>query len=393
MLWGVRLTTVDAWMLRGNLGFGASVHGDALMPPAASVIAGAAASAALAAAGKVAEATRRYREAERIVEEVFGGRFRLRAWALEREGRLYLPAPADLVVFEDERGNWEEACALAPREMPAAVRTSGALQMLPVLETPSRRKPASGWWLALDGWRAWLERGDVPGEKAWIKAGKLWVSEQRLGIALDDAVGRPEQGRIYTTDAVRLEAMEPDVPETMTRTALVAVFEVGGKPETPDLWRFGGDGRAAAARPVEDSTASALAELGKPTEAMEKGFRLFAAAPLASANGWLPPMVQEEGERFVWRAGDAEAELVAASAPRAETVSGWDLAGHAPKDAERALTTGSCWWFRVRAGSAEAFFRAWEQGLFAVAGEHHRPRPAREGSGWCWFGIWNEGGR
>ncbi|RME80929.1 MAG: hypothetical protein D6771_08875, partial [Zetaproteobacteria bacterium] len=358
-LWGVRLTTVDTWMPRGNLGFGASVHGDALMPPAASVIAGAAASAALAASGKVAEATRHYRKAEGIVENVFDGRFRLRAWALEREGQLYLPAPADLVVFEDDRGNWEEACALRPREMPAAVRTSSVLPMLPVLNTPNRKKPASGWWLALDGWRAWLERGEVPGKEAWIRTRKLWVSEQRLGIALDDAVGRPEQGRIYTTDAVRLEAMEPNAPETMTRTALVAVFEVGRKPETPDMWRFGGDGRAAAAQPLEESTASALAELGKPPEAMEKGFRLFAAAPLASANGWLPPMVEEEGGRFVWRAGDAEAELVAASAPRAETISGWDLAEHAPKAAVRALPMGSCWWFRVRAGSVRAFFQAW----------------------------------
>jgi len=405
MYWGVKLSALDVWMLRGNRLFGGpGDHGEALFPPRPSLVAGAAASAALAASGRIREATAHPDRAPQIVQELFGDRFRLRAIALEHEGDLWLPAPADLVAFkrdesklcieteEEEQGDDEIVFAgLAPSSWPEGVRTQlqQLLPMAAVLKSPSRKKPLGAFWLRLEALAAWLKEGELPTKKDVRPANDFFCREARLGIALDDEAGRPQKGRIYTTEAIRLQFWKE---ERLRETHVVAVFDVGKVPSGLDamLWRFGGDGRAATVQALNEATCKKLVNLGRP-DPKWKRVRMIAAQPIASSAGWLPPGAENDGAApFLLLPSGVRAEIKAASLPRAEVLSGWDLAEHQPKKAVRAVPAGSCWWLELEREDAEGLEELWEEGVYSLAPQDASLRGEQEGIGAVWFGVWND---
>ncbi|RKX58871.1 MAG: type III-B CRISPR module-associated protein Cmr3, partial [Thermodesulfobacteriota bacterium] len=63
---------------------------------------------------------------------------------------------------------------------------------------------------------------------------------------------------------------------------------------------------------------------------------------------------------------DFTARLVAAAINRAEVVSGWDLARHRPKPAQRVAPVGSVYWFDDLEGDPGGLEKLIENGLWPL---------------------------
>jgi CRISPR-associated protein Cmr3 len=363
---------VDVLMPRGNRLFGGGVHGDSLMPPWPSVFSGALASRALADADRVGEITRAPDRAEAILAEVAGEDFGLTGLALARGDELLFPFPADLFALEGPA-----LAALSPGNLARGflgVATSGELAALALLRAPGREKPLSGQSITAAALAEHLA-GRTPDAASLVPSRCLWETDPRLGIALDAGSRTAVERQIYTTDAVVLRQ----------GVRFVAEFS-GSRLPTGGLVRLGGDGRGARIEPASPGLADALAGLGHPRSGC-KGFRMILATPGLFPGGWLPPGVDPATRRFEF--DGLAAELVAASVPRHEVISGWDLANHAPKPARKVAPAGSCYWFRVIEGDTAALASLRGKGLWPLMDENsENTARRREGFNRVWFGAW-----
>lgn len=363
---------VDVLMLRGNRLFGGGVHGESVMPPWPSVFAGALASRALADAGRVGDITRQPDRAQAILAETLGEDFALTALALARGEEVLFPLPSDLIALEGP-----ELVRLTPRALGGkfpGVAMSGELPAAPVLGSPTRKKPLGGQWITAAGLAEHLA-GRQPDPSCLVPAACLWETDPRLGIALDAGSRTAAESQIYTTDAIVLRS---DV-------RFVATF-AGKELPQEGLVRLGGDGRGARIEPCGAHLANTLVTLGQSQSAW-RGFRMILATPGLFPHGWMPPSVDRASRRF--EIHGLTAELVAASVPRHEVVSGWDLANHAPKPARKVAPAGSCHWFRVMEGDTAALASLRENGLWSLMEENsENTARRREGFNRVWFGAW-----
>lgn len=347
------LQPLDVLILRGNKLFAdAGAWGEALMPPWPSVAAGAIRSRLLADHGIAFTAFARGEArlpaalAECLGTPAAPGRFRLARFALACKTAQgiepLLPLPADLVVSADDLTG---AAYLRPTMLHPSLASSQPLPLAAVLCQPVPAKPVGGLWLTAAGQRAWLA-GEPILPTHLLRASTLWKTDARLGIALEPGKRRAADGQLYTTEAI---ALERDIGFA------AAIAGADGLLPPDGLLRLGGDGHAAAlseapcAWPQPDY--AELAAAGR--------FRLALASPGLFADGWRPAV--DGAGRFRFPGGSAR--LAAASVPRLETVSGWDLARNAPKPALRAAPSGSVYWFDDYSGDAAGLQALVREGL------------------------------
>lgn len=337
----VFLEPIDVLYLRGNPHFGtAGAHGAALMPPWPSLAAGALRSRLIA---------------EGVSVENLAA-FRLTHFGLaQRRGEraeLLLPLPADVLVTSEDLSDARYA---RPTALPQPIATSHPLPKIPVFASDKPAKPVGGLWLTVEGIRAWLA-GDPITAAHLCRAGDLWQSEVRLGIALDAQKRTAAESRIYTAEAVAFA----------DGIGFAAGYQ--GAPELPGdcLVRLGGDGRGAVLRKL----AFAFPEANWQRIEQERRFRLLLVTPGVFSDGWRPAGIP--------------ATLVAASIGRAETVSGWDLVSQKPKTAQRVVPSGSVYWFEDFSGDIASLKRLAESGL-----PSEDPQRAAEGFGKLVIAPWS----
>jgi CRISPR-associated protein Cmr3 len=158
------------------------------------------------------------------------------------------------------------------------------------------------------------------------------------------------------------------------------------------LVRLGGDGRGARMEPCE----VALPDPDWKRIETERKFRLVLTTPglfeavlephspggdgagsPKTAAGWLPSGIQRDGT--AWQGPDGvTARLVCAAVPRAQTVSGWDLANRKPKAALRASPPGSVYWFEDFEGNVAALRKLADEGFGCLS---CYPDPTRRAEG------------
>lgn len=351
----VFLQPLDVLYLRGNRLFGApGAHGESLMPPWPSLLAGALRSHLLAQAGvNVGAFGRGECRAEGELGDCLGtpqrpGTFRLAGlWLARRNGQIepLLPCPADLFVGDNEV-RYLRPSAAAGEEM----QTSAPLAHCATLVAPKPGKPKTGLWLTGGGVGQYL-RGAPLAAGDLIESRQLWRSDARVGIALDPGSRAAAKGKIYSTDAV---APAKDVG------FLVALEGCPAGHFNPGLVRLGGDGRAAALQPCSASPPGP----DLPRLSAEKRFRLALLTPGLFAGGWLPPQIECRDGECLWRGNGFKARLLAAAVPRAVVISGWDLAQRRPKPARRAAPAGSVYWFDQFEGDPAALAATVASGLW-----------------------------
>jgi CRISPR-associated protein Cmr3 len=347
------LEPLDVLFLRGNKLFGdPGSFGESLVPPWPSVAAGALRSRMLAddkGLDLVAFA------AGRVTHPALGtpenpGAFRITRFQIARrsaDGRVetLIAPPADLVITEMD-GKAALVRMLKPSMPATGVLSSSPLPNLPVLAAAERGKAASGYWLGEGGWRRYLA-GDIPLPSDLIKSSELWGTDPRVGVGLDAVTGRAADGRLFSVQAI---AMQPGV-------GFLAGI-AGAVPPTRGMVRFGGDGRAAAihaaAPNVTEPDYAAIARAGR--------CRLVLTSPGIFPEGWRLPGTDAE-ERF--QLAELNGRLVCAAVPRAEVVSGWDLARWQPKAAQRAVPAGSVYWLDELDATPEALRKLADRGLWS----------------------------
>lgn len=355
------LEPLDVLFLRGNKLFGdPGSFGESLVPPWPSAAAGALRSRMLAddgvdfaafAAGQV--------EHPALGTPAQPGAFTVAAFHLARrdaDGRVeaLIAPPADLVITEDDKEK-PGVRALTPTAPAAGLLSSALFSHLPVLAEEVRRKPASGYWLTETGWRNYLA-GETPGAADLVKSRELWAIDARVGVGLDASTRRAADGRLFSVEAVAMKKREHDPRQGFDVGFLCGVR--GAVPPVSGTIRLGGDGRAAAIHPA----AFDPPKVDYDAIVRARRCRLVLTAPGIFPGGWKLPGTNAEGS---FQVGEVRGRVICAAVPRAEVVSGWDLALWQPKSARRAAPTGSVYWLEELEATAEQLRKLVEAGLWS----------------------------
>lgn len=363
---------LDVLFLRGNKLFGdPGSYGECLIPPWPSVAAGAIRSRMLAddnvdlaAFGKSAVAH------PTLGTPAQPGSFAVTVFQLARRTdkgvEILVAPPADLVVSEPERGQLTVS-ALAPQTLAMGLLTSSALPLLPVLAQDNKRiKPASGYWLTQAGWETYL-KGETPTVEQLLHSSQLWAFDARVGIGMSSTTGSVEDGKLFSTQAVVMHKKGNHVgTDKDPGKQLIADYDVGflaavrgAMPPSDGLLRFGGDGRAA-------TITSAIIKIPEPdydTLCKARRCRIVLTSPGLFPDGWKLPGT--DNEHRITLPGGIKARLASAAAPRAEVISGWDLAQWQPKPAQRVAPTGSVYWLDELDTTPQALRKLVECGLWS----------------------------
>ncbi len=361
---------LDVLFLRGNKLFGdPGSHGESLVPPWPSVAAGALRSLMLAVDGvDIAAFARGAHAHPTLGTPARPGSFALTGFDLARRdvngGVETLHAlPADLALTRDEDDKLV-LNRLQPQSPAAGLASSAPLAQWPVLAQARRGKSIGSFWLRQAAWAAYLA-GGVPVMGDLVSAAELWKLDARVGVGLDTARRRAEDGKLFTAQAVAFAR----------NVGFLATIR-GAEPPQGGMLRFGGDGRGAAMQAVEhaqpDPDWDALARARR--------LRIVLTTPGLFPQGWLLPGVDAE-----WRLklDGIGGRLVCAAVPRAEVVSGWDLALKQPKPAERVAPIGSIYWIDDLGATPEQLRKLADRGLWAEAGHN----AARQAEGFNRFAL------
>ena len=370
---------LDVLFLRGNKLFGdPGSYGESLIPPWPSVASGALRSALLAHRG---HDLARYGCGGIADDLELGtprspGTFTLTSFHLARRfddgrfERLY-PLPADLSVNKANSGELEvrRIVPFPARPTRPSLLSSSATPSLAVLPEPRRGKPQAGLWLTQPQWEAHLRGGEITSSEL-VRTRDLWQIDERVGVGLDPDRRRAADGQLFTTQAVALRKVEhgtargSDEKRPFTVGFLAEVS--GGKVPDKLMLRLGGDGRAALAT---------LAEADAPPidyDALEKAerCRLILTSPGLFAGGWKPTNVTGEGQELRFELSGVRGRLACAAVPRAEVISGFDIAARQPKPAQRAAPTGSVYWLDELDATSDALRKLAGRGLWSDPAEN-----------------------
>lgn len=387
------LEPLDVLFLRGNKLFGdPGSFGESLVPPWPSVAAGALRSRMLADEGVDLSAFARGDTPHPALgTPQKPGAFTVTAFHLARRRddgpvEVLIQPPADLVIGEEGDGV-PHANTLTPLPLAGEGLVSSApFALLPVLAERERSKPAGGYWLTESGWRKYLA-GGTPGAADLVKSSSLWALDHRVGVGLEAATRRAADGRLFSAQAVAMVKQGNRIGTDMeSKKPILADYDVGflaavsgAIPPQDGTVRLGGDGRAAAIRPatanLPEMDFDAIARAGK--------CRLILASPGLFPEDWKLPGTQPDG---TFQLGEVRGRLVCAAVPRAEVVSGWDLARGQPKPALRAVPAGSVYWLDDLQATPEALRKLAGAGLWPESGQDAARRA--EGFNRLWLAAW-----
>jgi CRISPR-associated protein Cmr3 len=389
------LEPLDVLFLRGNKLFGdPGSFGESLIPPWPSVVGGALRSRMLADDRVDLAAFADGEVSHHSLGKLVGpdgspgepGTFTVTAFHLARRRNdgtveMLIQPPADLVISKNEDGKLE-AGSLTPTEVAGAGLISSApFEKLPVLAERERSKPVGDYWLTEPGWKKYLA-GETPKDDGdWAKSAALWKLDHRVGVGLDATTRRAADGRLFSVQAVAMVKRGHRIgTDEQTGKPILADYDVGflaaisgAVPPKDGTVRLGGDGRAAAVHAVEASLAAPDYE----TIVAARRCRLVLATPgifstpvpragQGDRAGWLPTGVTQEADgAYRFDLHGVKGGLVCAAVPRAEVVSGWDLAKWQPKPARRAAPTGSVYWLADLEATPEALRKLAGQGLWS----------------------------
>lgn len=369
------LEPVDALILRGNKLFGdPGSYGESLLPPWPSVVSGAIRSRILADSGIDLAAFSQGKTAHPDLgtptdpKDFVVCDFHLARRVGKSIERLITP-PADLSIVMDEQGNPSVRRA-KPVQLANRLASSAPLPLHPVLAESVRRKPVSGYWLTQDGFQRYLN-GELPESADLVPSSRIWSIDDRVGVGLSADSRSAEEGKLFSTQAI---VCKPDIGFIVRIT--------GAEPPQSGLLRFGGDGRAVSVTPIETTPLRAdrvaLAHSGK--------LKLVLASPGLFSDGWLPHGVHSEADGYRFDLHGVRGRLVCASVPRAEVISGWDLAQWRPKPAQRVAPIGSVYWLDELEATPEALDKFVSAGLWSENCENSLRRA--EGFNRIWLGAW-----
>ena len=392
---------LDVLFLRGNKLFGdAGSFGESLVPPWPSVVAGALRSALLVARGYDPAAFARgdiAGDAELGTPDA-PGTFTVTAFDVARRragGHVETlhPVPADLGIRAgDANRGGMAALRITPRTAFNGIVSSAPTRRLAVLAEPERGKPVSGLWLTAEGWGTHLAARDVNAHQHLVPSSTLFALDARTGIALDPVRRKAATGALFTSRAVAFRKhLHADVERGASDDA--ETFDVGFRVEVsgaslPEVMtlRFGGDGRAALA--MREAMGEVAPQPDYAAIAREGRCRLILTTPGLFTDGWRPTGTVPDNDDLLFALHGVTGRIACAAVPRAEVVSGFDLARRKPKPAQRIAPSGSVYWLDELEASPDALRSLADRGLWSEPAENEQRRA--EGFNRFTFAEWRD---
>ena len=392
---------LDLLFLRGNKLFGdPGSFGESLVPPWPSVAAGALRSALLADRGYdlAAFACGAITGDSELGTPKNPGTFTVTAFDVARRHagggvETLHPVPADLGIRADdteERGM--TAHRITPQPVPHGIGSSTRTTALAVLAERERGKQESGQWLNAEGWKAHLAGRDIDARRHLVPSTWLWAIDVRTGIALDPVKRAAATGALFTSQAVAMRkrehaTMEPGARGGARSFDVGFLVEVAGAslPKVMTL-RFGGDGRVA--RAMRETTEEATQQPDYDAIARDGRCRMILTSPGLFEGGWRPTGSAGGNGELPFELHGVTGRIVCGAVPRAEVVSGFDLARRRPKPAERVAPSGSVYWLDEIEASADALRKLADRGLWSEPAENEQRRA--EGFNRFTFAEWRD---
>jgi CRISPR-associated protein Cmr3 len=274
---------------------------------------------------------------------------------------------------------------MEPQALPSGIQSSAATVRHAVLPERERTKPESGYWLTHAGWSAYVQGGEIDPNTMLVKTGDLWGLDTRVGVGLDPAKRSAAEGKLFTVQAVAMRKRHHDQAHEYD-VGFLAQIDGATLPQELML-RFGGDGRGARATVISANvgTADVVNQI-----LQIRRCRLILTSPGIFKDGWLPTgCVRHADGSISFDLHGVRGRLVCAAVPRAEVVSGWDLAKWQPKPAKRAAPTGSLYWLDELECTPDALTMLMAQGLWSASCEDAARRA--EGFNRATIAAWPKG--
>ncbi|MBI4025777.1 MAG: hypothetical protein HY360_12405 [Verrucomicrobia bacterium] len=288
------------------------------------------------------------------------------------EGQWYFPTPADLL----------KSTCLEPDLQPSPPSQSGQASSLPKPLTQallsrreaSKEKPKP--WMSKAVFEAYLRGESNPPKDAWgLESKDIYTVEHAVGTAIDSATQSVEEGRLYTSEFMRL------LPGVEMGLCAALPSQNGGKDDLQELFRepgkivVGGQQRTCTVEPCSQAMDQFL-----PLTQSISGTRVkwVTLSPCVfpkiepdeerkikgHPGGWLPNWVDAETGKMLLLDGlgrdkarrkkqkegaSIGAKLVAACVPKPIAVTGWVVTGEKPgaKPLHLATPAGSIYYFEA----------------------------------------------
>ena len=375
---------LDILFLRGNRLFGdAGSYGESHVPPWPSVAAGALRSAFLAQRGIDPV---RFARGQQAVPELGTpqepGSFALTAFHLARCEDIsrnkglepLFQLPADLLIRKSDDGQKTDGelqvVTMRPCRRPAGIYGSKATRLLPVLPEKQRGKPERGYWLNVEGWKKYLAGEMIDPKAHLVHSSLLWQMETRVGVGLDIGQRRALDGALFSSEGVVMRQPECcSEHDSRFGVGFLAETVGAGFPQSFPL-RLGGDGRAAICRRMKFS----FPQPDYEWICRNRRCRMTLTSPGIFPQGWLPAGTTRTDSGLQFNLHGVRASLTCAAVPRAEVISGFDIAKGAPKPAQRVAPCGSVYWLEDLESTPEALSRLVHEGLWSDHGENSTRR-------------------
>lgn len=236
--------------------------------------------------------------------------------------------PRDITVFEKD--NELDIRYSKPNKIPDIIGQKSELPLVATLRAPSK-KPVSRYFISNTGFIKYLN-GETLLPSDLISFSNLWKKEMRVGVALDVDSRATIEGKLYSAETINF----------LENVGFIVKID-GADEILPDAGTIslGGDQRAA----VFESIVLPREEINLKKIEQEGKFKLVLTVPAIFNKGWIPNLVEREGEHHFLNYKGCKAQLVCAAVSGYESLSGWNMVKNIPKTAMRTVPAGCVYWF------------------------------------------------
>ena len=188
-----------------------------------------------------------------------------------------------------------------------------------------------------------------------------WTPPQddiRTHVAIDAKTYASEEGKLFQTSALPMW-QEKQTGNTFPDEHIALLGTIEGEISNTAV-NLGGERRLAKVQ-SDETLWPTIDEQQIENIIQQEHFTLTLLTPAIFEHGWLPCTQNNEG-KYCYQPNFIKGlvlELVAASVPRWQAHSGWDLANQRPKPSKKVVSAGAVYWFKLIAGDKEALKQLW----------------------------------
>lgn len=317
---------------------------------------------------------------------------------LQAADELYFPAPADLVVWEDEKASVPAQRRTVMPLRPMSLHPNEKIcdlpdGLVPVSVTQDVKPAATAAFWSKTRICHWLLNASGQGfvapptpEKAILGSGCLSTpeKEERTHVKIDPRVGAAEESLLFMTVGLDLSVRHSPISLTLAaRVDGAQAFDEQVK--ALDTFHPLGGERRLVHWSLENSTAWNYPKELQDALHMAPRVRLILATPAVFKEGWKPGWLNDQLEGCP-PGMNVRLRLLSACVERWKPLSGWSLEDKqvGPKAIRRLAAAGNVYFFTVIDGDATTLIE--KRWLRSVSDDD---QDRRDGFGLALWGVWD----